>query len=81
MKTLIYTALLLTLTFAGANAQQVTSHTPWTKEDSAAINALALYPDSVRREIFTACEYPAVIVNIASLQKNSSAAFSDMLSS
>lgn len=81
MKTLIYSALLLTLTATGANAQQVTSHTPWTKEDSAAINALALYPDSVRREIFTACEYPAIIVDVASLQKNSSAAFADLVSS
>src|SRR5580658_10589508 len=81
MKTLIYLLLLFLLPFAGANAQQVTTHTPWTKEDSAAINALALYPDSVRMEIFTACEYPAVIVNVASLQKNSSAAFADLVSS
>ena len=81
MKTLIYSALLLTLTITGVNAQQVTSHTPWTKEDSAAINALALYPDSVRREIFTACEYPIVIVDVAGLQKNSSAAFADLVGS
>src|SRR5271168_2977686 len=79
MKTLIYSALLFLLPFTGAKAQ-VNSHTPWTKEDSAAINALALYPDSVRMEIFTACEYPAIIVNAASLQKNSSAAFADLVS-
>src|SRR5579863_8453491 len=88
MKTLIYPVILLTLTIAGVNAQspqtpdgQVSSHTPWTKEDSAAINALALYPDSVRVEIFTACEYPAIIVNVASLQKNSSSAFADLVNS
>ena len=80
MKTLISSALLLLITITGANAQQVSSHTPWTKDDSAAINALALYPDSVRMEIFTACEYPAIIVNVASLQKNSSAAFADLVS-
>jgi hypothetical protein len=79
MKTLIHSVLLLTLAFIGASAQQVSSHTPWTKEDSAAINALALYPDSVRMEIFTACEYPAIIVNVASLQKNSSSAFADLV--
>lgn len=81
MKTLIYTFLLLIFTITGVNAQQVTTHTPWTKEDLAAINALALYPDSTRMEIFTACEYPAIIVNVASLQKNSSAAFADLVSS
>ena len=81
MKTLIYSAFLFCITISGAKAQQVTSHVPWTKEDSAAINALALYPDSVRMEIFTACEYPAIIVDVASLQKNSNAAFADLLSS
>jgi hypothetical protein len=81
MKTLIYSIALASLALTGVNAQQVTSHTPWTKDDSAAINALALYPDSVRMEIFTACEYPAIIVNVASLQKNSSTAFADLVSS
>jgi len=84
MKTLIYSGILLALSFTGLKAQtseQVSSHTPWTKEDSAAINALALYPDSVRMEIFTACEYPAIIVNVASLQTNSSAAFADLVGS
>lgn len=81
MKTLISAIFVLLGLITGTNAQQVTSHVPWTKEDSAAINALALYPDSIKVEIFTACEYPAIIVNVASLQKNSSAAFADMLSS
>lgn len=81
MKKVIYLATLIILTITGANAQEVTSHVPWTKEDSAAINALALYPDSVRMEIFTGCEYPAVIVNVASLQKNSSADFADLVGS
>lgn len=83
MKTLAYTIVLIALTVSGIAQSngQVSSHTPWTKEDSAAINALALYPDSVRMEIFTACEYPAIIVNLASLQKNSSDAFADLVSS
>lgn len=86
MKTLLSSIFLIILTIIGMNGQtnpenqKVSSHTPWTKEDSAAINSLALYPDSVRVEIFTACEYPAIIVNLAALQKNSSAAFADMVS-
>lgn len=62
------------------SAQQATSQTPWTDEDSAVINTLALYPDSVRMEIFQACEYPAIIVTVASLQKNSSADFAKLVS-
>ncbi|HTB07276.1 MAG TPA: hypothetical protein VK806_10020 [Bacteroidia bacterium] len=81
MKKILFTLFLLCIGISYINAQQVTSHVPWTKEDSAAINALALYPDSVRREIFTACEYPAIIVNVASLQKNSSTAFTDLVTS
>jgi hypothetical protein len=65
---------------AYAQQQPIPTHTPWTKQDSAAINALVLYPDSVRMAIFEACEYPAVIVNIAQLQKNSSSEFSDLVS-
>src|SRR6185312_14682187 len=55
-------------------------HVPWTKEDSVAINALVLYPDTIRLEIFEACEYPAVIVTVADMQKSSSASFAGMLS-
>ena len=43
MKKLIYLTTLIILTITGTSGQQVTSHVPWTKEDSAAINALALY--------------------------------------
>jgi hypothetical protein len=63
-------------------AQQQTQTTKHiTREDSAAFNALVMYPDSIRLNIFEVCEYPAVIVNIASLQKNSSSGFSDAISS
>ncbi len=82
MKTLIYSSIFaLSMVISSAYSQQVTSHVPWTREDSAAINALALYPDSVKLQIFQACEYPAIIVNVASLQKNSSTVFADMLGS
>ena len=52
-----------------------------SREDSAAFNALVLYPDSIRLNIFEVCEYPAAIVNITALQKNSSSGFSDAISS
>jgi len=57
--------------------QQSTTH---TSEDSAAVNALVLYSDTIRMEIFEACEYPGAIVNIASLQKNSSNDFANLVS-
>jgi len=50
------------------------------REDSAAVNALVLYPDTIRIDIFEACEYPAAIVNIAALQKSSSNDFASMVS-
>ena len=59
--------------------QDNTYHKPWSKEDSAAINALVMYPDTIRLDIFTACEYPGAIVNIASLQKNSASEFQDLI--
>jgi hypothetical protein len=81
MKKIINIAILLSIAITGVKAQDLNSHVPWTKEDSAAINALALYPDSIRLQIFQACEYPAIIVNVASLQKNSSSTFANLVSS
>jgi len=78
MKTLLISLALLVSSSVIAQ-DKVSTHTPWTKEDSAAINALALYPDSIRLLIFQACEYPAIIVNVASLQRNSSTAFADAI--
>jgi hypothetical protein len=51
-----------------------------TSEDSAAVSALVMYPDSIRLHIFEACEYPAAIVSIGSLQKNSSSDFASFIS-
>ncbi len=61
-------------------AQDNTSKRSYTKEDSAALNALVMYPETIRVDIFEACVYPAAIVNIASLQKNSSSDFAKLLS-
>ena len=49
------------------------------KEDSAAINALAVYPSTIRTDIYEACDYPAAIVNISTLQKNTSSEFSELV--
>ncbi len=51
------------------------------KEDSAALNALVMYPDTIRLRIFEASEYPSAIVSIASLQKNSSDEFVTLIGS
>ena len=51
------------------------------KEDSAALNALVMYPDTIRLHIFEACEYPSAIVSIASLQKTSSDEFVTLIGS
>lgn len=45
------------------------------REDSAAITALALYPDEVRESILEACLYPEALVRIEALQKNTSESF------
>ncbi len=50
------------------------------REDSAAVDALVMYPDTIRLHIFQACEYPAAIVSIASLQKKSSDDFTNLIS-
>jgi hypothetical protein len=55
--------------------EPVVTHKHLMKEDSAALNALVMYPDTIRLHIFEACEYPSAIVSIASLQKSSSDEF------
>jgi hypothetical protein len=83
MKTKIVITLLVASLLSLSNIcfgqQSAMPHKPMTAEDSAAINSLAMYPDSIRRNILEACMYPAAIVNIATLQKNSSAQFSSII--
>jgi len=69
-------AFALAFIHVDAAAQdQVPTHKHLMKEDSAALNALVMYPDTIRLHIFEACEYPSAIVSIASLQKSSSDEF------
>lgn len=55
----------------------------WAKQlssdDSAALNAIVLYPDSIRNDIFEACTHPELIVRIANLQDRTSASFADLI--
>ncbi len=60
--------------------QQTSAQKHLMREDSAAVNALVMYPDTIRIDIFEACEYPSAIVSIASLQKNSSDEFVNLIS-
>ena len=78
----VLTALAAFAFTATAGAQDATvTHKHLMKEDSAAVNALVMYPDTIRLDIFEACEYPSAIVSIASLQKNSSDEFANLVSS
>ena len=73
--------LLIAIIPAAAVAQQPTQPSKhMMREDSAAVDALVMYPDTVRLHIFEACEYPAAIVSIGTLQKNSSADFTALIS-
>ena len=71
---------LITVAAATAAAQdQTATHKHLMKEDSAAFNALIMYPDTIRLDIFEASQYPSSIVSIASLQKNSSQEFVELI--
>jgi hypothetical protein len=84
MKKKLFTVILFIVAILCYNnksfaQQQTTTSNHITKEDSAAFTALVMYPDTIRLDIFELCEYPAAIVNIASLQKNSSSGFTDAI--
>jgi hypothetical protein len=84
MKSLIITLCSFVIGVATTTAvaqQQNLTPKHLMKEDSAAVDALVMYPDTIRLHIFEACEYPAAIVSIASLQKNSSNDFANLISS
>jgi hypothetical protein len=75
-------AFAVAVVYVDAAAQeQVPTHKHLMKEDSAALNALVMYPDTIRLHIFEACEYPSAIVSIASLQKTSSDDFVTLIGS
>src|ERR1035437_9271440 len=84
MKTKIIISLLFVIAAfvsqTTAQTQQPTSTAKHaTSEDSAAMNALVLYPPNIRIDIFEACEYPSAIVDIASLQKKISSDFTGLI--
>lgn len=49
------------------------------KEDSATVAAIAVYPESVRKNILEACLYPEALIKIEILQENTSASFKSAL--
>ena len=69
--------------FALIPAFSYTQQYNWTEDlstdDSAAIYALVLYPESLRLSIFESCKYPEAIVRISGLQKKTSNAFVDLI--
>jgi len=86
MKIQSLTFFLVGIFFLGANnvtlaQEQAVAHKRFSKADSAAINALVLYPDTIRLDIFEVCKYPEAIVRIANEQKNISSDFAGLVSS
>jgi hypothetical protein len=71
---------LLCLSFSAGAQNESAWLTTLSSADSAAINALALYPDSIRLSIFEACKYPEVIVRVSMLQQKTSGEFIQLLS-
>lgn len=49
------------------------------EDESLALEALVLYPDEVREDIFQACLYPELLVRLAVLQKESASRFEQIL--
>ncbi|TND06529.1 MAG: Uncharacterized protein FD123_3464 [Bacteroidetes bacterium] len=49
------------------------------REDSATVNALALYPDSVRNSMLEVCRYPEILVKMEALQKSIAASFKEKM--
>ncbi len=49
------------------------------REDSAAVTALALYPEGIRKNILEACTYPEALVRMEALQKSTSESFKNEL--
>ena len=80
IRTLFISIQFITLLSLNLFAQQSGNTTNFSKEDSAAINALALYPDSVRLNIFEASQYPELLVRLSMQQEKSSFAFRELLS-
>jgi hypothetical protein len=51
------------------------------KENQETVDAIAMYPTETRKIIFEATEYPEVIAKLNAMQKNSQAAFENLISS
>src|ERR1035437_9379246 len=84
MKNNFFTSLLFIIAAYAANTtafaqDQIAVSKHATPEDSAAMNALVLYPANIRIDIFEACEYPSAIVDIAALHKKTGNDFADLV--
>lgn len=51
-----------------------------SKEDSLVINAIAIYPESVRHTILSVCSYPGILIKMELLQEKTSSDFKTLLS-
>lgn len=72
--------LILLFSLSFTMFAQNTSAPKFSAEDSSAINALSLYPDSIRLNIFEACQYPEILVRLAMNKEKSAASFKEIIS-
>ncbi len=84
MKNKVFISLLFITAAYAANTtalaqDQIGAAKHATADDSAAMNALVLYPANIRLDIFEASEYPSAIVDIAALHKRTSNSFADLV--
>ena len=50
-----------------------------SRDDQAAIDAIAMYPQDIRNQIFTAAMYPEIIVRMNTMQKKTNTDFQNLL--
>lgn len=80
MKTRLFALLTLaTLGLAPMGAKAQSPSAPKSPQQSASIEAMALYPAATRNAILTAIQYPQTLQQIADLQKYSSAQFQQLI--
>ncbi len=76
---LLFSVLVLSVTGSHAQNDNAILEKLLT-EDSIAINALVLYPDSTRRSILEVSQYPEVLLKMQSLQESTQKDFNNILS-
>ncbi|MEI6595145.1 MAG: hypothetical protein WCO28_06245 [Bacteroidota bacterium] len=82
-KSIVITSIILAASFnihAQTNSEEQSILNQINQENKSAIDAIAMYPDAMRKTIFNACQYPEIIVRLNSMQKKTNSDFTTLLS-